>query len=128
MLLASLLAGTTLALTLRLVARPGAAKSVSRSGSHDAIDVYIEAEMRRLKTPGVPRAIVEGDKIVHLRGFGKARPGGEAPTLHPPFFIGSLTKSFTVLAVMQLVEAGVLITIAQKVTRKKYVTNSSVGF
>ncbi len=43
---------------------------------------------------------------MHLRGFGRARPGGEAPTPQTPFFIGSLTKSFTALAVMQLVEAG----------------------
>ena len=52
------------------------------------------------------RSTVEGDKIVHLRGFGKARPGGEAPNPQTPFFIGSVTKSFTALAVMQLVEAG----------------------
>jgi CubicO group peptidase (beta-lactamase class C family) len=43
---------------------------------------------------------------VHLRGFGRARPGGEPPSPQTPFFIGSLTKSFTALAVMQLVEAG----------------------
>jgi len=43
---------------------------------------------------------------VHLRVFGKARPGGETPAPHTPFFIGSVTKSFTALAVMQLVEAG----------------------
>ena len=51
-------------------------------------------------------AIIEGDQIVHQCGFGQARPGGEAPTPHTPFFIGSLTKSITALAVMQLVEAG----------------------
>ena len=43
---------------------------------------------------------------MHQRGFGQARPGGEAPTPQTPFFIGSLTKSITALAVMQLVEAG----------------------
>ena len=36
----------------------------------------------------------------------RARPGGEEPTPHTPFIIGSLTKSFTALAVMQLVEDG----------------------
>jgi CubicO group peptidase (beta-lactamase class C family) len=56
--------------------------------------------------PGVSLAIVEGDQAVHLRGFGRARPDGEAPTPQTPFFIGSLTKAFTALAVMQLVEAG----------------------
>ena len=62
--------------------------------------------MHRLNIPGVSLAIIEGDKIVHLRGFGQARPGGEAPTPQTPFFIGSLTKWITALAVMQLVEAG----------------------
>jgi CubicO group peptidase (beta-lactamase class C family) len=62
--------------------------------------------MRRLKIPGLSLAIVEGDQILHLRGFGRARPGDKAPTPETPFFIGSLTKSFTALAVMQLAEAG----------------------
>ncbi len=70
------------------------------------IDAYIEGQLRRLKIPGAALAIVEEDQIVHQRGFGRARPGGEAPTSQTPFFIGSLTKSFTALAVMQLVEAG----------------------
>src|SRR5512140_3007889 len=74
--------------------------------SYKVIDDYIEQQMRRLNIPGVSLAIVEGDQIVHLRGFGRARPSGEAPTPQTPFFIGSLTKSFTALAVMQLVEAG----------------------
>jgi CubicO group peptidase (beta-lactamase class C family) len=77
---------------------------MSQNVSHE-IDGYVEQQMRRLNIPGVSLAIVEGDQIVHLRGFGKARPGGEAPTPQTPFFIGSLTKSFTALAVMQLVEA-----------------------
>ena len=62
--------------------------------------------MERLNIPGAALAIVEDDEIAHLRGFGRARPGGEAPTPQTPFIIGSLTKSFTALAVMQLVEDG----------------------
>ena len=76
------------------------------AASYGAIDAYVEKQMRRLKIPGVSLAIVEGDEIVHLRGFGRARPGGEVPTPQTPFPIASLTKSFTALAVMQLVEAG----------------------
>jgi len=74
--------------------------------SYDAIDAYVEQEMRRLNIPGVSLAIVEGNKIVHLRGFGRDRPGGGAPSPKTPFPLGSTTKSFTALAVMQLVEAG----------------------
>ncbi|MGB8645444.1 MAG: serine hydrolase domain-containing protein [Anaerolineae bacterium] len=78
----------------------------TNSASYDAIDAYIEGQMHRLNIPGLSLAIVEGDKIVHLRGFGHAYPGGESPSLQTPFVLGSTTKSFTALAVMQLVEAG----------------------
>jgi len=78
--------------------------------SYKAVDTYVEGQMRRLRIPGASLAIVEGDKIVHRRGFGhgdgRSRPAGGAPGPQTPFFIGSLTKSFTALAVMQLVEAG----------------------
>jgi CubicO group peptidase (beta-lactamase class C family) len=105
-----LLVGSVLALALRLFARlfasQAVAKPASKKTSYDAIDAYVEGQMRRLHIPGASLAIVEGDQIVHLRGFGRAQPGGEAPTPQTPFFIGSLTKSITALAVMQLVEAG----------------------
>jgi CubicO group peptidase (beta-lactamase class C family) len=99
-----------LALVLRIFAKPltapASAKAAPDSASYAAIDAYVEQQMQRLNIPGVSLAIVEGDQIVHLRGFGQARPGGEVPSPQTPFFIGSLTKSFTALAVMQLVEAG----------------------
>jgi CubicO group peptidase (beta-lactamase class C family) len=102
----SLLVGTVLALILWEAAKPAAAKPVPNSAAYDAIDAYIEQQLHRLNIPGVSLVVVEGDQIVHLRGFGQARPGGEAPSPQTPFVIGSVTKSFTALAVMQLVEAG----------------------
>jgi CubicO group peptidase (beta-lactamase class C family) len=106
LLLLSLIIGGLLAAIRMLFAKTASTEPDSSASSHDAIDAYIEGQMRRLNIPGVSLAIVEGDKIVHVRGFGRARPGGEAPSPQTPFFIGSLTKSFTALAVMQLVEAG----------------------
>ena len=73
---------------------------------YSTIDTYIEEQMRRLKIPGLAMAIVAGDQIVHQRGFGFASPGGAAPTPQTPFMIGSLSKSITALAILQLVEAG----------------------
>ena len=102
----ALLFCAVLALTLRLFAQSTSATPIANSASYDAIDAYIQGHMDRLHIPGVSLAIVEGDEIVYLRGFGLARPDGEAPSPETPFFIGSLTKSFTALAVMQLVEAG----------------------
>lgn len=101
-----LLICSALTLTLRRSVKPTSAKSDSTRSSYDVIDAYIKEEMRRLKIPGVSLAIVEGDQIVHVRGFGRDRPDGTAPTPQTPFLLGSVTKSFTALAVMQLVEAG----------------------
>jgi len=82
------------------------ARPARDGAAYNAIDTYVEQQRRRLKIPGISLAIVAGDQIVHLRGFGRTRPGGEAPGPQTAFYIGSLTKSFTALAVMQLVEAG----------------------
>jgi CubicO group peptidase (beta-lactamase class C family) len=102
----SLAACTLLALTLRLLTRTASAQHASDGESYDEIDAYLEGQMRHLSVPGAAFAIVEGDQIVHMRGFGQARPGGEVPSPQTPFVLGSVTKSFTALAVMQLVESG----------------------
>jgi len=96
------------ALTLapRLFSRIVSARSAADSEPFGEIDAFLEQEMGRLNVTGAALVIVEGDEIVHFHGFGRARPGGETPTAQTPFVIGSLTKSFTALAIMQLVEAG----------------------
>jgi CubicO group peptidase (beta-lactamase class C family) len=71
-----------------------------------AITTYIEAEMKAQHIPGLALAIVQGDRIVHLQGFGVANPRGEPVTRETPFILGSVSKSFTAMAVMQLVDAG----------------------
>ena len=79
---------------------------ISDAAPYNEIDGYIEQQLKRLNVPGAALAIVEGDQIVHQRGFGQTRPGGTPPSPQTPFVLGSVTKSFTALAVMQLVEAG----------------------
>ena len=105
-LLGSLLFASGLALFRKLFAGQVPVKPATNSMPYEAIDYYIEKQIRRLIVPCVSMAIVEDGKILHFRGFGRAQPSGEAPTPQTPFFIGSITKSFTALAVMQLVEAG----------------------
>lgn len=70
------------------------------------IDSYIVSKMRLPRIPGVAVAIVKDDRIVYLKGYGEADSSGRAVTPQTSFIIGSVTKSFTALAVMQLVEAG----------------------
>jgi CubicO group peptidase (beta-lactamase class C family) len=71
------------------------------------IDAFVEAQMDRHRILGLALAITEGDRIVHLRGYGSAGDGRPV-TPQTPFHIGSISKSFTALAVMQLVEQGEL--------------------
>ena len=106
LLVGSLFAGGALAVTRLLFTKPPSSKVQPGGTSFDDIDAFVKGQMQRLHIPGGSMAIVEDDRLVHYRGFGQARPRGEPPTPKTPFFIGSLTKSITALAVMQLVEAG----------------------
>ena len=72
----------------------------------NAVDEYIRAKMRSARIPGLSVAIVKGEQIVYLKGYGRADPSGRAVTPQTPFMLGSITKPITALAVMQLVEAG----------------------
>jgi CubicO group peptidase (beta-lactamase class C family) len=71
-----------------------------------AIDRYVRSEMDAQRIPGLALGIVHGDRIVHVQGFGQADRSRRNVTPQTPFLIGSVTKSFTALAIMQLSEAG----------------------
>lgn len=71
------------------------------------ITSYIESEMQRHRLKGVSVAITQGDDVRYLSGFGTDGDGNPV-TEDTPFFIGSVSKSFTALAVMQLVDEGLV--------------------
>ncbi|KAA3659103.1 MAG: class A beta-lactamase-related serine hydrolase [Chloroflexi bacterium] len=71
-----------------------------------AVDAYVAEQLKNLDIPGLVLGIVEDGQIAHVQGFGVADSSGRAVTPQTPFYIGSVSKSFTALAVMQLVEAG----------------------
>ena len=71
-----------------------------------AIDTYLERQMAELRIPGLALGIVQGDQVVHLKGFGVADPAGRAVTPQTPFILNSISKSFAALAIMQWVEQG----------------------
>jgi CubicO group peptidase (beta-lactamase class C family) len=72
-----------------------------------AVDAHLQMQVAAKHLPGLAVAIVEGDRVVTARGYGSAG-GGRPVTPQTQFYIGSCTKSFTALAVMQLVERGQL--------------------
>ncbi len=69
------------------------------------IDAFLEAVIKEDRVPGLAVAIIQRDRIVYVRGFGTAGTG-RAITPQTAFYVGSISKSITALAVMQLVEAG----------------------
>jgi CubicO group peptidase (beta-lactamase class C family) len=87
---------------------PARVSAQKLSPDFDAVDRYVQAEMQAVGIPGLALAIVHEDEIVYQKGFGIADPTGRPVTPQTPFNIGSVSKTFTALAVMQLVEAGKL--------------------
>lgn len=67
--------------------------------------LFIRAQMAAQRIPGLALAINQGDQVLYVKGYGLARDG-QVVTSQTQFLIASLSKSFTALAVMQLVEAG----------------------
>jgi CubicO group peptidase (beta-lactamase class C family) len=87
---------------------PVSASESTRNADRDfsKIDAYLTSKMASQHLPGIAVAIIQGDQIVHSQGFGIADPTGRPMTSQTPMLIGSVSKSFTALAIMQLVEAG----------------------
>ena len=70
---------------------------------------FIAREVREKKLPAVSIALVDDQTIVWAKGFGFADPEKKTPaTAETIYRVGSVSKLFTDLAVMQLVERGVL--------------------
>jgi len=82
------------------------AKTTQNTLDTAAIDAYIENHMAEHQIPGLALSIVHGREIVYTQGYGVAGPDGTPVTPGTPFILGSTTKSFTALAIMQLVESG----------------------
>ena len=75
------------------------------SGNSKTNDFIME-ELPSSAAPGIAYALVDGAGV-SAQGYGETLKGsGEAVTADTLFRIGSVTKSFTALAVMQLVEDG----------------------
>lgn len=81
----------------------------SRAEMVENLRVYIEDEMIRNKITGLSIAVVDADGVLLSDGFGKAdRENNIEANSSTLFPIASVTKTFTGIAVMQLVEKGLV--------------------
>lgn len=73
------------------------------------LEKFIFEKLSETKLPGLSVALVKGDEILWSRGFGfRDLEYGLAATPHTLYAIASVTKSFTCIAVMQLMKQGKL--------------------
>lgn len=71
----------------------------------EKIDSYLQKKRVKSSLPGFAVAVVRHDSVLFCKGYGMT--GTQTPvTANTPFAIASLSKAFTALAVMQLVQAG----------------------
>ena len=80
--------------------------------SEEAVEKFermIADAMMKLHVPGLSVALVRDGEVIYARGFGARNREENLPaTPNTLYGIGSCTKSFTALAIMQLVERGKL--------------------
>lgn len=95
-----------------------------KSGNYSDIDSQLKKEIKELHIPGMAIAIVDAKEVLFSETY------GNCDYLDTPFIIGSLSKSFTALAVMQLVEEEKVdldTTISNYMDTSAYFINASDG-
>ena len=114
-----IIASIATALLVATILLGGVANVVSATpealGVH--LDSFVEDRMRAWDTPGLSLVAVYGGEVAVSRGYGFADREAQVPmTADTLVVLGSTTKAFTALAVMQLVERS-LIDLDASVTR-----------
>lgn len=73
------------------------------------LEEFVRERMRRTRLPGVSLALVRGDEVLYARGFGfRDLEKKLSATPSTAYGIGSITKSFTAIGILQLQEEGKL--------------------
>jgi len=74
-----------------------------------ALAPFIQYQVTEKRLPALSIALVDDQEIVWARGFGFANPSEKVPaTADTVYRVGSVSKLFTDIAIMQLVERGLL--------------------
>jgi D-alanyl-D-alanine carboxypeptidase len=82
---------------------------VSIEGATQRLSEFVERRLPALNAPGIAIGITNRERILHADFYGSAnRETGEAVTPETLFQIGSISKSFTSILLLQLQEQGLL--------------------
>jgi CubicO group peptidase (beta-lactamase class C family) len=73
-----------------------------------AVTSFLEAEAQKHKLPGLSLAVVDREGLVYFVGLGARDTAGAPVTVDSVFRIGSITKTFTGMALLALRDAGKL--------------------
>jgi CubicO group peptidase (beta-lactamase class C family) len=75
----------------------------------EGLDAFVERAMKQFGSPGVSVGVISGGETLVAKGYGvRSQSGGQPVTADTTFAIGSVTKSFTSLALATLVDEGKL--------------------
>jgi CubicO group peptidase (beta-lactamase class C family) len=86
----------------------GFAPSTDPITAAERIDQFVSQQVKRHGIPGLALALVDEKQIIFMKGYGKADQTGRPVTPKTPFILASASKPHTAVAVMQLVEAGIV--------------------
>ena len=101
--------GLVFGLAPRLQAQGTIAPDPKYAAISKAIESLVQREIETKELPAVSIALVDGKEIVWAKGFGFADPRKKTPaTAETVYRVGSVSKLFTDVGIMQLVEKGVL--------------------
>lgn len=83
------------------------AAAVAQTIDPVAIDAAVQQALKAWQVPGAAIAIVKGDRVVHMKGYGVRQLGNAEPVTPDTLFaIASTTKAFTSTAMAMLVDRG----------------------
>lgn len=80
---------------------------LTKFANADGVDDYLKAQMAAKHIPGLSVAVVQDGRVVKIAAYGVSDVAAKTPaTLDTRYILGSCTKPFTAVAVLQLMEAG----------------------
>lgn len=97
----------SIGLILPLLAAAPATNLQAQRPSVDSINGFIQAQIARRHIPGLSLAVIDGGKIVLVRGYGLADQSTQSKVTSETLFqAGSISKPVSALGLLHLVESG----------------------